>query len=142
MAATDTFALQHCIGITLDYMDIGPYILPERSTVNVEISPLLGGFRWKFRRIITQGRILCLKRLGVIAERHTGCPWSLHARSFRAVLQFPRAPTRRVLAAVKGPFDLLGERVWRQYRIGEPSQTLTSVRLTDSDGAAGLPDRD
>jgi hypothetical protein len=76
---------------TLDYMDIAPYILPERSMVNVEISPLLRGFIWKFRRIIAQAGILCRKLLGVMAERHTGGSGSLHARSLRAVLQSPRA---------------------------------------------------
>jgi hypothetical protein len=33
---------------TLDYMDIGPYSLPERSTMNVEISLQLGGLYENF----------------------------------------------------------------------------------------------
>jgi hypothetical protein len=59
---------------TLDYMDIRPYNLPERSTVNVEISPLLRGFIWTFRRIIAQPGILSLKIFGVMAEGNTRAP--------------------------------------------------------------------
>jgi hypothetical protein len=68
--------------------------------------------------------------------------WSLHPRRSTAILPSPLAETCRALAASEGPFDLWGEGFWHQGWIGEPSQTLTSVRLTDGDGAAGLPDRD
>jgi hypothetical protein len=98
-------------------MDIGPYILPERSTMNVEISPLLYGFIWKFRRIIAQAEIVWLKTFCVIAERHTGGSRSLHARRFRAVLHSPRVATSRVLAGPEGPVDLWSEGVWAQYRL-------------------------
>ena len=121
-------------------MDIGPYNLPERSPLGVEISPLRHRFIWKFRRIIAQAGILWLKLLCAMADRHTEGPGSLHARRLRAVLQSPLAETHRALAAPEGPFDLWGEGVWRQYRIGEPSQTLTSVWLPDGHGAAGLQD--
>jgi hypothetical protein len=40
--------------------------------MNVDISPLLCGFIWKFRRIIAQAGILWLKTFYVIAEKHTG----------------------------------------------------------------------
>jgi hypothetical protein len=125
---------------TLDYIDIRPDILPETSTVGVEICPRSRGYMLKFRRIIAQAGILWLKLLCVMAERHTGGPGSLHARRLRAVLQSPLAETHRALAAPEGPFDLWGEGVWRQYPIGEPRQTLTSVWLPDGHGAAGLQD--
>jgi hypothetical protein len=80
-------------------MDISLYNLPERSAVNVKINPLLGGFIWKFRGIITQAGSLWLKIFGVRAERHTGVPWSLHARRLTAVLQFPLAEASRALSA-------------------------------------------
>jgi hypothetical protein len=48
--------------LTLDYMDISPYNLPERSTVHVELSPLRRGFIWKFRCIIAQPGIVWLTR--------------------------------------------------------------------------------
>jgi hypothetical protein len=80
-------------------MDIGLYNLPERSTVNVEISSLLGGFIWKFRRIIAQAEILWLKTFYVIAERHSGVPWSLHTRRSTALLPSPLAEAGRELAA-------------------------------------------
>jgi hypothetical protein len=79
-------------------MDIRPYYLPETSTVNVEISPLLHGFIWKFRCIIAQAGILWLKLLYVRAERHTGGPRSLHARRLSAILQYLLAKTARELA--------------------------------------------
>jgi hypothetical protein len=40
------------------------------------------------------------------------------------------------------PIRLMGRGRFRQSRISEPSQTLTSVRLTEGAGAAGLPGRD
>jgi hypothetical protein len=48
----------YALCLTLDYMDIGPYYLPETSTVHVEISPLRRGFIWKFRCIIAQAGIV------------------------------------------------------------------------------------
>jgi hypothetical protein len=81
-------------------MDISPYNLPERSAVNVKISPLLGGgLIWKFRGIITQAGSLWLKIFGGRAERHTGVPWSLHARRLTAVLPSPLPEASRELAA-------------------------------------------
>jgi hypothetical protein len=48
-------------------MDIGADNFPETSTVGVEISLLLPGFIWKFRRIIAQEGILYLKLFGTMA---------------------------------------------------------------------------
>jgi hypothetical protein len=51
--------LDRLIGVnqsrTLEYMEILPHNLPETSTLNVEISPLLCGFIWRCGRIIAQG---------------------------------------------------------------------------------------
>jgi hypothetical protein len=49
-------------------MDGGPHNLPERSTVTVEMSPLLCGFIGKFHRIIAQTGVLWPKTFCVIAE--------------------------------------------------------------------------
>jgi hypothetical protein len=58
-------------------------------------------------------------------------PGSPPARRLRAVLQSPLAETHSAPAASEGPCDLRGEGVWRQYRTGGPSQTLTSAWRTD-----------
>jgi len=122
-------------------MDIGPYNLPETSTVNVEISPLLRGFIWKFRRIIAQAGILWLKTFYVIAERHTGGSGSLHSRSLRSVLQFPRAapaeywPPRKAHSTYE--VRAFGARAGA---VSPARKALTIVSLQDGHGAAGLQD--
>ena len=47
---------QAAIASTPGYLEICPHNLPERSTVNVEISPLLRRFIRKFRRIVAHKR--------------------------------------------------------------------------------------
>jgi hypothetical protein len=69
-------------------------------------------------------------------------PRSLPARSWIAVRQSPRAATGRAWVAPEGSFDRWGRGRFRQSRIDEPGQTLTSVRLTCGDGAPGLLGRD
>jgi hypothetical protein len=63
-------------------MDIGPDNLPERSTMTVEISPLIHRFMLKWRRIIAQAGFLWLKLLCVMAERQTGGPFDLWGEGF------------------------------------------------------------
>ena len=46
---------------TRDYMDISLYNPPETSTVDVAISPLLGGYIWQCGGIRAQAGILSLK---------------------------------------------------------------------------------
>jgi hypothetical protein len=127
---------------TLDYMDIGPYNLPETFDGKRRDKPPTP---WVYLEISphhsTRGDFMADDFLRH-RRKTEGVPWSLHTRRSTVILTSPLAGTSRVQAAPEGPFDLWGEGVWRQCRIGEPSQTLTSVRLTDGDGAAGLPGRD
>jgi hypothetical protein len=111
--------------------------------MNVEISPLLCGFIWKFRRIIAQAGVLWLKTFCVIAERHTGVPWSLHTRRSTAVLPSSLAETSRELAASEGPCYLWGEGISaRAGPVSPARKALTMGRLTEGHGTAGLPSHD
>ena len=124
-------------------MDIGPYDLPETSTVNIEISPLLRGFIGKFRSMIAQAGILWLKLLCVMAERPIGGPGSRHARRVSAVLQSQLAETYRIPAAPEGQCCLKGERSHPSAgAVSLARQALTIVSLPDGHGAAGLQDRE
>jgi hypothetical protein len=82
-------------------MDIDQDKLPETSTVHVEISPLISGFMWRFRRIIAQARILWIRVLCILAVRPIRGPSSRHARRLAAVLPPPLAKAGCELAEPK-----------------------------------------
>jgi hypothetical protein len=88
------------------------------------------------------GGMLWLTPLCVRVDRHPWAPGSRPARCWRAVRQSPRAATGSAWVVPEGPCDRWRREHFRQSRIDEPGQTLTSVRLRHGDGAPGLSGRE